>query len=160
MNNGFRKSVLWAVVLSEGTHVFCCVFPTLFSLLGLLAGLGIIITIPHSMIAFHDFLHDWEIPLIIFSGIILALGWAVTLYSDRIDCHDTGCAHGACAKRKSKAHIVLIVATALFIFNLIVYIGVHRAGWFADGPGAALSGTVQEDAHTHQHGHENHTGAH
>jgi hypothetical protein len=140
-------------VLSEGTHVFCCVFPTLFSLAGLLASIGIFITIPGYMTEFHDFLHDWEIPIIVLSGALLALGWAVVLYSDKIDCHNTGCAHGACVQRKSKAHLVLKIATALFIFNVAVYAFVHRMDVFGIskyGPeGIEASNSIGHEGHDH-----------
>lgn len=130
MKQALQKSLTWTVVLSETTHVFCCVFPTIFSLISLLAGLGLSVAIPASFVTFHDFMHHWEVPIIVVSGLILALGWAVTLYSDRVDCHHTGCEHGACAPRKNKAHLVLKVATILFLFNVIVYFAVHRTSWF------------------------------
>ena len=151
MREKVKKSVLWAVVLSEGTHVFCCVFPTLFSLAGLLASIGIFITIPGVLIEFHDFLHVWEIPIIILSGALLALGWAVVLYSDKIDCHNSGCAHGACAPRKSKAHLVLKIATVLFLFNVAVYVFIHRMDVF--GVGRSGGGAVESQ---HIQGHEGH----
>lgn len=147
MNAKIRKSVLWAVMLSEGTHVFCCVFPTLFSLLGLLASVGIFVTMPGYMIEMHDFLHVWEIPLIALSGVLLALGWAVVLYSDKIDCHSTGCAHGACAPRKSKAHLVLKIATVIFAVNLLVYTFVHRMDILHVN---APAGQAQQE-HPHDH---------
>ncbi len=134
----------WAVVLSETGHLFCCVFPTVFSLLGFLAGLGMIAALPPSMIAFHELMHMWEVPIIALSGVLLGLGWAVHHYSQQMDCHDTGCAHGACAPAKKRADIVLKIATCLFLFNVLIYAGVHRAGW-APGPIAAPSG--QADHH-------------
>lgn len=146
MKKTLQKPMIWAVVLSEISHVFCCVFPTLFSLLGLLSGVGIAIALPGSMVRLHDFLHDWEIPMIALSGVILAFGWAVTIYSDKLDCHSTGCGHHACAPRKSRAHVVLKVATILFLANLIIYMGVHRANWFGQGAGATLMHT--EEAHS------------
>lgn len=122
---------MWAVVLSETSHVFCCVFPTIFSVMGLLAGVGVVAAMPAFMVSMHEYLHVWEVPMIIGSGVTLLLGWAAVLYGDRIDCHSTGCGHGACAPKKSRAHMVLWVATGLFVFNVLIYATMHRTTWFA-----------------------------
>ena len=37
-----RKAVFWAVLLSETSHLFCCVLPSVFSVLSLLVGVGMI----------------------------------------------------------------------------------------------------------------------
>lgn len=125
-----QKPLVWAVLLSESMHLFCCVLPTIVSVMGLLAGLGVVVALPSGMLTLHELLHEWEVPMIALSGVILALGWAVVRYSDKVDCHSTGCAHGACAPRKSRAHLVLKIATALFFFNVLVYTVVHRSEWF------------------------------
>lgn len=134
MKRTLEKSLTWAVVLSETGHLFCCVFPTVFSLLGFLAGLGVIAALPPSMVAFHGFMHVWEVPIILVSGLFLTLGWAVHYYGRRFDCHDTGCAHGACGPAKKRADLMLKIATFLFIFNVLIYVGVHRAAWISATP--------------------------
>ncbi len=149
MNSKLQKPLLWAVVLSESSHVFCCVFPTIFSLVGLLAGLGMVVTLPASMISLHDFLHDWELPMILGSGAILGLGWLATWYSDKINCHSTGCCHGACAPRKSKAHLILKIATILFVFNVCIYAFVHRSGWFEQNSPLMTHQEEPENGHLH-----------
>jgi len=130
MNEKIRKPLIWAVVLSETSHVFCCVLPTIVSLAGLLTSAGMVIALPGFMIELHDFMHDWEVHMIVISGAILLLGWLAVWHSERIDCHHSGCAHGACAPRKKRAHMVLKIATLLFIVNVIIYGFVHRSGWF------------------------------
>ncbi len=130
MNDKVQKSIVWAVILSETSHLFCCVLPTIVSLVGLLAGLGIVVALPVGFLELHDFLHVWELPMIVGSGLVLALGWAAVRHGDKVDCHSTGCAHGACIPRKKRAHLVLKIATVLFIFNVLVYAGVHRSEWF------------------------------
>lgn len=121
-----NKHLFWTIILSEATHVFCCVLPTLFSLLSLLVGAGLIASMPAGWVVFHEFMHAYEVPLIIFSGAVIALGWAVDLYAKRIDCHHTGCGHPPCTPVKRRAHIVLKVATVLFVCNIIVYFIFHR----------------------------------
>ncbi len=146
MKQNLSKSLTWAVILSETGHLFCCVFPTIFSLLGLLAGAGLIATLPPSMVAFHEFMHAWEMPIIMMSGLILAFGWLATWYGEKVDCHDTGCAHGACAPTKNRAHLILKIATILFIFNVLIYVAVHRADWFTN-----LARQEQAKMHSHEH---------
>lgn len=129
MRQALQKSLIAGVVVSETSHVLCCVLPTVFSLISLLVGMGLVAAMPGFLIVIHNFMHAWEVPIIAFSGVVLVLGWAITLYSDKIDCHHTGCAHGTCAPKKSRAHIVLSIATALFLFNLAMYAFVHRSGF-------------------------------
>lgn len=136
MSEHHRKAIVWAVLLSEGSHIFCCVLPTLFSVLSLLSGAGMISMMPASLVSMHDILHQYEVPMIIASAVILAIGWGLHLYSQKIDCHDTGCAHGPCETKKSKTHIFLIIATLLFAVNVSVYMIFHRSGAFSMTTGA------------------------
>lgn len=146
MKQTLQKHLVWAVILSESSHVFCCVFPTVFSVVSLLAGLGVVAAMPTFMVTMHNMLHAWELPMIGLSGVVLALGWWAVWYSDKIDCHSTGCAHGACAPKKNKAHIVLKVATVLFIFNVLIFITLHKSTWFATHIAAKAAA---EHGHTH-----------
>lgn len=150
MKQSLQKPLVWAVVLSETSHVFCCVLPTIFSLFSLLAGMGVVAAMPAFLVDLHDILHSWELPMIIGSGIILALGWAAVWYSGRIDCHSTGCAHGACAPKKNKAHLVLKIATVLFVFNVLIYAGIHKSSWFAERV-AAEHAHKEGEHHGHSH---------
>lgn len=121
-----RKPLFWTIILSEATHIFCCVLPTLFSLASLLVGAGLIAALPPGFEKFHDLLHGYEVPLIIFSGAVIVMGWVADRYSRKVDCHDTGCCHPPCEPAKTRAHIVLKVASVLFVVNLIVYFVFHR----------------------------------
>ncbi len=130
MKDHIHKSLIWTVILSETSHVFCCVLPTLFSVMGLLTGLGFIATLPPFMVTLHNNLHHWEIPMIVFSGGVLAIGWGITRFLNKVDCHDTGCCHGPCSPSKNRALLVMKIATILFIFNVLIYVFVHRSGAF------------------------------
>ena len=121
-----QKSIFWAILVTETSHLFCCVLPTVFSLVSFLASAGLVASMPTGLQVFHDMIHRWEIPLIIFSGFTIALGWAIDMMARRVDCHDTGCVHEPCGTRKNKAHKVLIIATALFCFNVIIYLVFHQ----------------------------------
>lgn len=139
-----QKGIYAAIVATEASHVFCCVLPTVFSVLSLLAGLGMVSVMPGWMVDLHAFLHGWELPMITASGVVLALGWGLDWYSKKIDCHDHGCGHGPCGTKKNRAHTVLIVATVLFFVNITVYGVFHR------GMGISPSmdhGAVVEGAH-------------
>lgn len=121
-----QKPLFWTLVVSETTHVFCCVLPSLFSVLSLLVGLGIVTAMPAPVESLHHMLHDYELPMIALAGAILAFGWAVDLIAARLDCQTDGdCYHTPCSLKKRKAHFILKIATALFVFNLIIYFGFH-----------------------------------
>lgn len=121
-----QKSVFWTIVVTEMSHLFCCVLPTIFSVAAFLAGLGLVGAMPAGFETLHHLLHQWEIPLIVFSGVAIALGWAIDLRARKMDCHDTGCVHEPCGTRKYKAHKVLMIASGLFLFNVIIYFALHQ----------------------------------
>lgn len=115
----------WFVVLSEVSHVFCCVLPSIFSVLTILVGMGILGATPVWMDGAHDAIHAWEVPIITMSGVVLALGWGLHAISKRIDCHDTGCGHEPCGPKKKNTAKILRIATFLFVINMLVYVSVH-----------------------------------
>ena len=116
----------WVVILSECSHVFCCVLPSLVSVLGVLVGLGLIGAVPAWLGSVHEIMHHWELPVIVGSGAVLALGWSLHHMSRKMDCHDTGCVHGSCAPKKKNTVLVLQIATFLFVMNVSVYLVLHR----------------------------------
>lgn len=120
------KAIYWTVLLSETSHVFCCVLPIIFSLLSLLSGAGLAAALPAHVIQLHDFMHQWEVPMIVVSGLLLACGWGLHEYSRRLDCRDTGCVHEPCGTTKKRTALVLKIATVLFLVNVTVYAAVHR----------------------------------
>ena len=111
----------WVVILSEVSHVFCCVLPSAFSILTLMVSLGMIGVTPLWMEGMHEMMHDWEIPLINFSGVVVLMGWGIHHIAKKIDCRDTGCMHGKCDTKKKDSLKVLKIATALFVINLAIY---------------------------------------
>lgn len=137
----------WVVIFSEVSHVFCCVLPTIFSVMTLLVGLGMIGAVPVWMGGLHAMMHGYEIPIMMASGVIVLLGWGLQYISNKLDCHDTGCGHGACTPQKKRSESILKIATILFLMNVAVYIAVHQDafGVFAQ----------ETQAHEH-HGHDHH----
>lgn len=120
-----KSGLYWAILASEASHIFCCVLPTLASVLSLLVGAGLISTMPGFILTLHGWVHNYEIPALVFAGVVLLLGWLFQLVSWRIDCHSTGCCHDSCAPRKKNALRILWIATALFVFNLTIYTTLH-----------------------------------
>jgi len=143
-----QKFLNFTVLATETSHVFCCVLPTVFSIAGLLAGVGLIGAIPPGIESLHDIVHDWEMPIIAASGVILLLGWLVYFYAQKIDCHEGGCAHGPCEPSKKRSSKVLKIATVLFVVNVSIYFFVHRP--------------IDQQNHAHDHAeeaaHEDHVG--
>lgn len=121
-----QKSLGWAIVASETSHVFCCVLPTLFSLISLAAGLGLVTAMPLGLEVLHEVMHHWELPVILASGVVLLLGWGAHFLALKLDCRSTGCGHGPCTPKKRKAGKVLKLATVLFVMNFAIYLGFHH----------------------------------
>ena len=147
-----QKSLNVAVILAEVSHVFCCVLPTVVSLMSVLVGAGLIGTLPVSLLVLHDLLHDWELPIIVGSGVLIALGWVVMWYSRKIDCHNTGCGHEPCGPKKLRSTRLLKIATVLFVINVSVYTVFHR-GMGIDVPSAEEH---HEQGHHDHRGHDHH----
>ena len=121
-----QKGIYWSVLASEITHVFCCGLPVVVSTLSLMASLGLISVLPTGIMALHNIMHAYEMPMIIASAAVLALGWALHHISERLNCVKySDCHHEPCAPKKKKASKVLWFATVLFAVNVSVYFGLH-----------------------------------
>ena len=120
-----QKALLWGIVATEASHIFCCVLPTLFSVMSLLAGFGLVAVVPAWLSDVHAVMHGWEIPALFLSMLAVALGWGLHVHSLKIDCHDHGCGHGPCVPRKRTASRILIGASVLLAFNMAVFILFH-----------------------------------
>lgn len=145
-----RKGILYSVIASEGIHIFCCVLPTVFSVLSLLAGMGMIATMPGFIDEMHHVIHGYEIPMIVTSAIVLAFGWVLYYLAQKIDCEvEVGCCDHPCAPKKDRTKFVLIVATILLVFNVAIYMGFHR-----------VNDINTYYAVEHNHDHENHNHNH
>lgn len=143
MRERLTSFMSWAVILSEVSHVFCCVLPTLFSVLTVLAGLGLISVVPGFIMSWHDAIHAYEIPIIATSAIITVLAWYVYFNARANDCHATGCVHEPCTPRKDRAKRVLIAGTTLFVINFAIFFFLHYLpdhGVYSFGAEAHLEG--------------------
>jgi hypothetical protein len=98
-------------------HLFCCGLPLAIAVLGLFAGLGALSPV---IPVIHDALHDFEKPLLMLSAVLVALGWAVYYHGSHVDCHESGCHHPPCGTQKKRASRLLILATVLFVINMLV----------------------------------------
>lgn len=150
-----NKTIYTSIIASETMHIFCCVLPTLFSVVSLMAGMGMIATMPSFIEQAHHAIHAYEIPMIIISGLVLTLGWGLYGYSLKLNCTvDGACDHEPCAPQKDKTRLFMIVATVLFVVNVSVYFLFHKPmdRHFHDhGTHATLSS--YEHGHDHHHHH-------
>jgi hypothetical protein len=119
-----RRNIVWLVIASEVSHLFCCVLPTLAALLSLAVGVGLL---PTAFTALHDVIHGYEIPIIIFSAVMLALGWWAYWLATRTDCHALGHDEHACHKTTDRSKVYLIIGTALFMMNFVIFITLHTS---------------------------------
>lgn len=116
----------WVALLSALSHIFCCGLPMLMGILSLLAGFGTFSTLFPGFDALHARFQDYEPLLIVFSVLMLMLGWGMQFYAARHDCHDTGCHHPPCAPKKHNATLLLWAATGIFVLNTGLLLFVHK----------------------------------
>ena len=149
MLKNIQKSLITIILVSQLGHIFCCVLPTVFSILSLLAGLGILYILPAGLENLHDMIHDYENYIMIASAILLVFGWAIYMISLKINCNEVdikqACSHEPCEPKKDRAKIILLIASALFLINVSVYLGFHDA--------APLEAVIHSEEHTHDHEH-------
>jgi len=136
-----QNTLYAAIIATELSHVFCCVLPTIFSVLSILAGLGVVGVVPVWLKEAHELLHNWEIPIILTSGVVITLGWFLHHYFNKVDCHD----HGPCIQKKKISKHILTIATALFVINVSVFVVFHK------GMGIYTSKIVEETHKAHNH---------
>lgn len=120
-----QAALHWVIMASLASHVFCCVLPSIVSVVSLFAGFGVLSGAMSFVDAIHEVLHDYEIHMLTFSGVMLVLGWSAYGYSRKIDCHDTGCHHGPCGPKKDRSKMILVAASVLLLVNVSVLFFVH-----------------------------------
>lgn len=117
-----RRNIVWLVIASEVSHLFCCVLPTLAAVLSVAVGVGLL---PIGFTILHDVIHGYEIPIIIFSAVMLGLGWWAYWLARRTDCHALGHDEHVCHRTTDRSKIYLLVGSALFVMNLAIYFALH-----------------------------------
>ena len=136
-----QKTIFGAIIATQASHIFCCVLPTVFSALSVLAGLGMVASMPGWIEDIHEWLHGWEVPMLVVSAVVLALGWSMYWYSKKVDCEDLGEDHEHCETKKDRANLILKIATVLFVVNVAIYAGIHSK--------ADISPQVEQEDHQH-----------
>jgi hypothetical protein len=140
----------WVLIVSETSHIFCCVLPSIFSIISVMIGMGLVGAMPIWMENVHEAMHVWEIPLMVMSGVVVLIGWGLYRLSTRMDCHETGCTHGPCEPKKKNTAVILKIATFLFVVNVMIYVVFHR-GADAFGYHDAGTGAVHAAHDDHHH---------
>jgi len=124
--NRLDRTINWVALVSEVSHFFCCGLPMIFSILSLSASLGLTAGMPTVFYDLHEVMHGYEKPLIIMSSLIILMGWGLHFIALKLDCRDTGCAHGPCKPKKKRSAKILMIATAFFCFNVTGYFLLHN----------------------------------
>lgn len=91
----------------------------------MLVSFGVLGAVPLGLTQFHDLMHGWEVPMILFSGVVLAIGWVLHMINKKIDCNASSCEHEPCDPKRKRSVRILQIATALFVINVGVYVFVH-----------------------------------
>lgn len=120
-----RHVIHWVTLASVLGHVFCCGLPLAVSLIGLLAGVGTLSVMVPGLETLHAGLHHYEWPLIVFSAVMVALGWVFHFLGRKVDCHDSGCHHPPCEPSKDRTSMLLVLATVIFIANICAVVLPH-----------------------------------
>ena len=122
-----QKGLFTAIIAGESIHILCCFLPSLISIVNLLTSAGIALTLPGFIDAIHHTIHDYEVPMIITSAVLLIAGWGVYVYASRLNCatQNSTCCHGPCTPRKTLSKRIMVVATILFMFNVTIYTTFH-----------------------------------
>lgn len=118
-----RRHIGWLVVASEISHLFCCVLPTIAAFMSLAVGAGML---PVSFTKLHDVIHGYEMPIIMFSGLLLVAGWILYHMATRTDCKGLGHDEHKCHQTYDRSKLFLIAGTFLFFVNLAVFIFFHQ----------------------------------
>lgn len=104
------------------SHVFCCGLPAVMNIIALTAGAGALTAVAPWVGDIHLFMHQFELPLLVFSGLALLVGVLAQWVSARRDCGVQTCGHSSCVPKKKPARWVLLVASLLFLGNLGFYL--------------------------------------
>jgi len=116
-----QKVSNWIVMLSALSHFFCCVLPSLSSIIGLGASFGFIST----SLPYFEWFHDNEREILIFSAVALAISAVAQIISWRIDCRNSGCHHDKCEPKKKISFKIFTIAVVLFLINLTIHLVYH-----------------------------------
>lgn len=122
-----NKTIYASIIASQVMHLFCCVLPTLLGVMSVVTGVGMVAALPGFLENAHHLMHDYELPMLVTSGLALLFGWLLYAYSLKFNCvKDGGCCHDPCEPKKDKTRLFMGVATALFVVNMGVYLIAHH----------------------------------
>ena len=147
-----QKTVIRTIIITEISHIFCCVLPTIFAVFTLLTSIGAVSTIPGFITSLHEIMHDWELPILFTSFAVLVIGWGLQIYSARVNCSDTGCHHEPCDTKKVRTKTILQIATLLLCFNVFVYFTFHNGYQSTTEDAISYQNDIHKhDGHSHKH---------
>ncbi len=104
------------------SHIFCCGLPAVMNIVAITAGAGALTAVAPWVGDVHLFMHQFELPLLLFSGLALLVGVLAQWVSARRDCGAQTCHHSSCAPKKQPSRWILMVAALLFLGNLTFYL--------------------------------------
>lgn len=113
----FQRAATTASLLAELSHVFCCGLPIFVAVMSTGSQIGF----GGAFLAFHGVIHDYEVQILIASGLLLAFGLGLHYVSHQINCRATGCAHSDCEPKKFRVGWIFTIALVLFGANLAFY---------------------------------------
>ena len=104
-------------LLAELSHIFCCGLPIFIAVMSAGSQIGF----GGAFIAFHSIIHDFELQILIGSGLLLDVGFGLHVFSYWMDCRSTGCSHDACEPKKFRVGWIFTIALLLYVANISFY---------------------------------------
>lgn len=121
----FHERLAYSFVIGSCLmHVFCCGLPLMMSAANVAALLGITgAGLAHSL-----WFEQFEVTIMIVSGVMLAITALLQAISKRINCRTTGsCVHEPCDKKKSLSERAFQIAVVLYVVNVALFALSHHA---------------------------------
>ena len=112
-----RNTATTVSLLAELSHIFCCGLPIFIAVMSAGSQIGF----GGAFVVFHELIHNYELSILIGSGILLAFGFGLHFLSHWVDCRSTGCAHDDCEPKKFRVGWIFTIALVLYVANLSFY---------------------------------------
>ncbi|MGI9521925.1 MAG: hypothetical protein ACR2PG_09790 [Hyphomicrobiaceae bacterium] len=112
-----KRTATTVSLLAELSHIFCCGLPILVAVFsaGSQIGLG------GAFFVFHRFIHDYELQILFASGLLLAIGFGLHLFSYWVTCRETGPGHDHRKPKRFRIGWIFTIALILYVANLAFY---------------------------------------
>ncbi|MEM8971411.1 MAG: hypothetical protein AAGD43_05015 [Pseudomonadota bacterium] len=104
-------------LLAELSHIFCCGLPIFIAVMSAGSQIGF----GGAFVVFHRFIHDYELHILIGSGLLLAFGFGLHIFSHWMECHSPEHNHHKSKPKRFRIGWIFSIALILYVANLSFY---------------------------------------